>query len=158
MAHSGEKFYIGTTRFSDSTFQENVQWRTKHHWKGCIYGVSKKMAPDIPHMALVYVLEMNNDTNTIEGIGLVRNYITSDYNICIYKSDLNYNRYIYNSKYHITRKNINYPKMLSLLEHIVFTGSGHYKRGQGITTINWNKFNRTIIEALKVFFQELFKS
>ena len=157
MAHSGEKFYIGTTRFSDFTFQENKQWRIKHKWEGCIYGVNKKISPNIPYMALIYVLEMNNDTNTIEGIGLVRNYINTDYNVCIYKSDLNYNRYIYNSRHHILRKDIKYPKMMNLLEQIVFTGAGHYKRGQGITTIAWKKFNIRTVKALKVFFQGLFK-
>ena len=157
MAHPGEKFYIGTTRFSAKTFDENKKWRTKHNWVGCCYGVNKKVSPTIPPNALIYVLEMNNDTNTIEGIGLVRNYINSEYNICIYESDLNYNRYIYNSRYRIDKKNIQSPKMMNLLEHIVFTGSGHYKRGQGITTINWKNFDMSTVRFIKTFFQNLFK-
>jgi hypothetical protein len=158
MTHFGEKIYIGTTRFSNSTFEENSQWRNKHKWDGCIYGVNKKTSPSVPRMALVYVLEMNNDTNTIEGIGLVRNYINLKYKPCIYTSDLNYNRYIYNSKYRIERNNIKYKKVLELLEIIVFTGSGHYKRGQGITIIDWNKFNMNTIKLLKIFFQQLFNN
>ena len=31
-------------------------------------------------------------------------------------------------------------KFLEALELILFKGYGHYKRGQGITTIAWNKF------------------
>ena len=157
MAHPGEKFYIGTTRFSSKTFSENEKWRLKHNWEGCIYGVNKKVSSTIPSNALIYVLEMNNDTNTIEGIGLIRNYINSEYNICIYKSDLNYNRYVYNSKYRINKKNIKSQKMMNLLEHIVFTGAGHYKRGQGITTINWKNFDIATIKIIKIFFQTLFK-
>jgi len=157
MAYSGEKFYIGTTRFSKETFDENKIWRDKHNWEGCIYGVTKKTTKIIPSNALIYVLEMNNDTNTIEGIGLIRNYINSERRICIYKSDINYNRYIYNSKYRIDKKKINSPKMMNLLEHIVFTGCRHYKRGQGITTINWKNFDKPTIVILKTFFQSLFK-
>lgn len=156
MAHPGEKFYVGTTRFSNATYEENKQWRQKHNWSGCIYGVNKKMSTSIPYTALIYVLEMNNDTNTIEGIGLVRNYINRDKTVCIYKSDTNYNRYIYNSSYWIARKDIKYKKTLELLECIVFTGSRHYKRGQGITVISWQKFNTKAIEVLKKFFQSLF--
>jgi hypothetical protein len=157
MAHPGEKFYIGTTRFSNKTYNENKQWRIKHNWQGCIYGTNKKISHTIPSNALIYVLEMNNDTNTIEGIGLVRNYINAEYHTCIYKSDLNYNRYIYNSQYRIDKKHISSPKMINLLEHIIFTGSRHYKRGQGITTINWKNFDIFTIKIIKTFFQGLFK-
>ena len=157
MAHPGEKFYIGTTRFNNSTFTENKNWRVKHNWEGCIYGVNKKISPTIPNNALIYVLEMNNDTNTIEGIGLIRNYINMEKRVCIYTSDLNYNRYVYNSSYRIDKKNFTSPKMITLLENIVFTGCGHYKRGQGVTTINWKNFNTKTIHVLKHFFQNLFK-
>ena len=66
----GEKFYIGTTRFNNLTYNENVEWRRKHQWDGCIYGCNKKMPRCVPHMSLIFVLEMNNDTNKIMGIGL----------------------------------------------------------------------------------------
>ena len=29
-----EKFYIGTTRFTTSTYAENKAWRDKHNWRG----------------------------------------------------------------------------------------------------------------------------
>ena len=43
MVDKYEKFYIGTTRFTNETFKENSDWRKKHKWKGCIYGLNKKM-------------------------------------------------------------------------------------------------------------------
>ena len=53
-------------------------------WKGCVYGCNKKMPLAVPHLALVYVIEMNNDTNKIMGIGLVRNYINPKVqNVCL---------------------------------------------------------------------------
>ena len=53
-----EKFYIGTTRFTNDTYKENREWREKHDWKGCIYGLNKRMPQSVPKDALIYVLEM----------------------------------------------------------------------------------------------------
>lgn len=44
MIDKDEKFYIGTTRFTTSTYAENKEWRDNHNWKGCIYGLNKKNA------------------------------------------------------------------------------------------------------------------
>jgi len=158
MIDKDEKFYIGTTRFTTSTYAENKEWRDNHNWKGCIYGLNKKIPRTVPYMALVYVIEMNNDTNQIEGIGLIRNYINQDYKTCVYKSDRNYNRCIYNSAYRIDITEIKQKKVIELLEQILFYGSGHYKRGQGITTISWLRFNDLVKKILKVFFQGLFSN
>ena len=57
-----ERFWIGTTRFNNKTFNENKDWRAKHEWKGCIYGVDKYMSTHpkaSPPNGLIYVLEMN---------------------------------------------------------------------------------------------------
>ena len=150
MVDKGEKFYIGTTRFSNSTYKENHDWRERFKWEGCIYGCNKKIPQVVPHLAMVYVLEMNNETNEIMGIGLVRNYINPKYRMCIYTSDTNYNRYIYNSSYRKPRAEIN-KKLLLALELIVFKGYGHYKRGQGITTIPWKRFGDNGIYIYKMF-------
>ena len=156
MVDKDEKFYIGTTRFTTSTFNENKQWRDKHEWRGCIYGLNKKMPQTVPYMALVYVIEMNNDTNSIEGIGVIRNYINRDYKTCVYKSDRNYNRYIYNSAFRKDISQIRNKKVIDILELILFYGSGHYKRGQGITTINWNRFDDKTKLVMNHFFLSLF--
>tara|TARA_Y100000389_G_scaffold121572_1_gene118995 strand:+ start:709 stop:1185 length:477 start_codon:yes stop_codon:yes gene_type:complete len=152
-----EKFYIGTTRFTNDTYKENKEWREKHNWKGCIYGLNKRTPRSLPKNALIYVLEMNNEKNEIEGIGLIRNYIDYRYKAYIYKGDPNYNRFIYNSKYRVDRSNIKYKKVLEILEKLVFYGAGHYKRGQGITTINWDKLDTNMKKLLILFFKKLFK-
>jgi hypothetical protein len=114
------------------------------------------MPTTVPHMALVFVIEMNNDTNSIEGIGVIRNYINRKYNTCIYKSDHNYNRYIYNSAYRKNIDEIENKKVIEILELMLFYGSRHYKRGQGITTINWNRFEDKAKFVMKHFFHSLF--
>ena len=78
-----ERFWIGTTRFTNYTYKENQDWRERVKWKGGIYGLNKKMPLTVPHLGLVFVLEMNNDQNKIMGIGLIRNYINPKYKICI---------------------------------------------------------------------------
>lgn len=141
MFDQGERFYIGTTRFNNFTYKENLLWRERHKWKGCIYGCNKKIPLHVPYMAVVYVIEMNNDENKVMGIGVVRNYINSKYKICVYKSDPNYNRYIYNSIIRKDRYEIN-KNLLLALELILFTGYGHFKRGQGITIVPWKRFGK----------------
>lgn len=79
MVDKDERFYIATTRFTNYTYNENLEWRERFKWKGCVYGLNKKMPLTIPHLAMVYVIEMNNDQNKIMGIGLVRNYINPKY-------------------------------------------------------------------------------
>ena len=153
MVDTEERFYIGTTRFTNDTYKENSEWRERFEWKGCIYGCNKKMPLIVPHLALVYVIEMNNDTNKIMGIGLVRNYINLKYEVCIYKrrwKGNNYNRYIYNSAHRKDRSEIN-KKLLCALELIVFKGYGHFKRGPGITTIPWKRFGDSGSYIYKLF-------
>ena len=155
MVDKDERFYIATTRFTNYTYKENLDWRERFKWKGCVYGLNKKMPLTVPHLAMVYVIEMNNDQNKIMGIGLVRNYINPKYKMCIYKSDTNYNRYIYNSAYRKDRNELN-EKFLEALEIILFKGYGHYKRGQGITVIPWKRFGKNGTQMYWLF-QRLFE-
>ena len=138
-------FYIGTVRFSNETLQENKQWREENDWNGCIYGSPTPIAKSpywrkVGMGAKIFILEMNNDENRIEGIGLIKNYIRYDLSIGIY-NDSNYNRYIYRSIHRKDRKDIQNKDILKFLETLVFKGKGHLKRSHGISLIkiNWNK-------------------
>ena len=137
------EYRIGTTRFSNKTFQENKKWREANNWDGCIYGSPIPIAKSpywrkVDMGAKIFILEMNNDQDRIEGIGCIKNYIRYDLSIDIY-NDSNYNRYIYRSNFRIERNSIN-KEILDFLEEALFKGKGHLKRGQGITMINikWN--------------------
>ena len=129
-------YTLSTTRFTNSTWESNVKYRSKNNISGCIYGSPLEMSPKILYDSLVFIVEMNNEKNNIEGIGLVRNrpYLDKYYNI--YK-DGNYNRFIYKSNYYIDReKLIRYDEALvNLLEYILFKEKSHLKRGSGFTTI-----------------------
>ena len=132
-------YYIGTVRFSNETFQENKKWREENDWNGCIYGSPTPIAKSpywrkVGMGAKIFILEMNNDEDRIEGIGLIKNYIRYDLSTSIY-SDSNYNRYIYRSIHRKDRKDIENKDILKFLETLVFKGKGHLKRSHGISLI-----------------------
>jgi len=126
-----------TTRFSNKTWEENNNYRKKNISIGCIYGSPQEFSPKILYDSTILVIEMNNSTNQIEGIGLVKNRPFLDKYYLIY-SEGNYNRYIYKSKYYLHRDMImrNNSVLLDTLEYIVFKEKTHLKRGSGFTTIS----------------------
>jgi len=66
---------IATTRFNNETHFQNSTYKQKVKQIGyeCIYGTPMKIKEKIPLHSYVYVIEMNNDKNKIEGIGLIKN-------------------------------------------------------------------------------------
>jgi hypothetical protein len=129
-------YTLATTRFTNSTWETNKKYRENNNISGCIYGSPQEMSPKILYDSLVFVVEMNNDTDNIEGIGLVRNrpYLDKYYNI--YK-DGNYNRFVYKSNYRLDRNKLwEYNRVLvKVLDYILFGEKTHLKRGCGFTTI-----------------------
>lgn len=137
------KFYIGTTRFNNKTWSENVKWREKHQHKGCVYALKKRIVQSVPKNAIIVVLEMNNDTNKIMGIGIIKNKRDMTQNIKIYyNNDIYYNKFVYHSNMRMDRNQIPYMKMIEVFEDLVFRGSKHIKRGLGITIFPWERFPR----------------
>ena len=140
-------FYIITTRFTNQTWIENKKWRENNNWDGCIYGVPTKLPEysKIPKNALcIFVLEMNNDLNRLEGIGIIMNKARRE-KIKIH-SDNRFNKKIYRSYYRLNRDKIN-TKSINLLESILFNGKSHLKRGYGFTSIriNWKIKNGRLL-------------
>lgn len=127
---------IITTRFNNDTWKENNIYRSRLPDYSCIYGVPSQMSCKIAPKDLVFVVEMNNSTNKIEGIGLVRNQIHHDKYYKIYQSG-NYNRYIYKSEYYLDRTYLlsHNEEIVSTLDTILFKGKTHLKRGNGFTML-----------------------
>lgn len=126
---------IVSTRFNNETWNENNNYRINKNIS-CIYGSPQQMSPKIYSNSIVFVVEMNNTINQINGIGLVRNKPDVDKYYKIY-TDVNYNRYIYKSEYHISREILEtYNEgLVHALDNILFKGKTHLKRGNGFTTI-----------------------
>lgn len=123
------------TRFNNKTWEENCRWREKNNFQGCIYNSPVYIKDDIPLQIPLFVIEMNNETNKIEGIGKIINYVHTDRKYKVY-SDSNYNRYTYHGKVRINREMIKNIEKLEKLEARLFKGKGHLKRGQGILNVS----------------------
>jgi len=119
------------TRFNNNTWNENVRWREKNDFQGCIYNSPVYIRDQILLMATIYVIEMNNDENKIMGIGKIENKVHTDRKYKIYE-ERNYNRYTYKGKHRIDRTDIT-SEFLQKLEKRLFKSKSHLKRGQGIT-------------------------
>ena len=144
-------FTIVSTRFTNKTWEENVKYREKIKYNGCIYGSPLEMSPKILYDSLVFVVEMNNTTNKILGIGLIKNRSYCDKYYKIYE-DGNYNRYVFKSNYYLERDILerNNEKLVEALEIILFKGKTHSKRGTGFTKIPEKLLNHEMYMEIEI--------
>ena len=128
---------ITTTRFNNDTWVQNGAYREKYQGEfSCIYGSPSELSKKIPVNHPLFVIEMNNSTNKILGIGYINNlYETKKY--CKVYSPNNYNRYIFKGKHRIDRTTIeaHNPRLLEIFDEILFKGKTHVKRGSRITLL-----------------------
>ena len=125
---------IASARFNSKTYHERETYMASKKVE-CIYGVQVKVKPSVPLNTLLFVVEMNNEKNQIEGVGLIRNMI-SNVSHFIYE-DNNYNRYVYEGQYRISREEMEEhdKDIVNVLDLILFKGYTHIKRHSGITII-----------------------
>ena len=152
--------FLVTTRFSQETWNQNIEYKTKHglQQSTCIYGSPQSTSREIPDNAVVFVLEMNNDTNQIMGIGMVRNHAYIKQHR-IYSNE-NYNRYSYLGKYRIDRSTITNEEetIMKVFDILCFTGSRHMKRLQGMKMFPIDMlYNTSKVLDLHKYIREMFK-
>jgi hypothetical protein len=123
---------LAVTHFNNTTLLENERWRETNNYCGCIYNSPVSIKETIMLFSKIYVIEMNNETNKIIGIGLIKNKIIPKHHK-IY-SDNNYNRYTYYGKKIINASEFD-DKVLYELEQRLFKGKNHLKRSQGIVEV-----------------------
>ena len=139
------EFLVGTVRFNNKTYIENLKWKQRKGYNGCAYGLNKPLSIKIPTGKFIYIIEMNNEINKIMGIGKIKNVIIHSNRSRMY-NDENLNNFIYKSHDFISRLKIieTQPKgckVLKLLENILFRGSKHFKRGQGCVMLPWTRIS-----------------
>jgi len=144
-----------STRFNNETFQENrnfVQRIWNQNPYACIYCSPHPMSPKIIPESMVFVIEMNNSKNEIEGIGLIQN-IPSKSIWNVYETR-NFNRYIFKGNYRISREELilYHSKIVEILDYILFKEKTHMKRGAGFTTIPLKLWNHSKCEAIDIPF------
>jgi hypothetical protein len=139
-----------STRFNNETWEENLNYRKKYNI-ACIYGVPLEFSEHILIDSNVFVLEMNNSKNIIEGIGLIKNRPCLDKYYKIYKEG-NYNRYIYKSNYYLSREQLlnSNEEIVSIFDYLLFKQKTHLKRGSGFTTVPEKLLNLFIRENMNI--------
>lgn len=151
--------FLLTSRFTNNTWSENEQYRNTHPKLGCIYCSPDPISQAIPQESIMFILEMNNDTNKIMGIGLVKNHALI--NQCSVYQDGNYNRYVYAGKTRIDRQDMSEQEeqIMKVFDILCFTGNRHMKRGQGIKSFPIDMLYRCSkkIDLVK-FISEMFKT
>jgi len=117
-----------------------------------MYGTPSRIKDSIPIGAISFVLEMHNDLNEIQGIGLIVNHVDAR-KVCKIYEHGNYNRYLYHSSYRIDRTSLNTEelKVITILDTLVFKGKSHLKRGYGIMCVpTWIHTNSHISFQKKI--------
>jgi len=128
-----ETHMIVTSRFTNETFSENESFRKKNPKVGCVYCSPSPMTMKWGEEKRLFVFEMNNSINQIEGIGVIQNKpIVNKYKV--YET-FSYNRYTYIGRYRISRKEMTEEeeKIMKVFDRFCFTGAKNLKRGKGIT-------------------------
>lgn len=134
-------YKLAITRFDNETYRENREWCRVRDFNGSIYGSPIRISESVLPETVLFVLEMNNSTNKIMGVGMVKcgggkDAIIDNGKKCKIYSDNNYNRFIYQSKHRIDFSveylSMEFHRKIVLLEKLLFKGSRHSKRGQGI--------------------------
>lgn len=146
------KIYILTTRYNEKTLSANRSFLESSAKYKCIYSSPAEISSGVPPGSKCVVLEMNNDTNRIIGLGLIEK------RECKKKLGVQewgyYNRVHYSGYFHIDRREIDSCSspsgdslvdssnpvdslresvVMKLLDLLCFKGSGHLKRGKGLT-------------------------
>ena len=128
-------YSVVTGRFNHDTLAANYAYRRKHNFE-CIYCVPNELSSKIHYETPVFVIEMNNSSNQIEGIGLIKNKPSCNRYYKVHE-DGNTNRFIYIGDYFIERETIIIYNsfIIDVLDEILFKGKTHSKRGSGLSII-----------------------
>ena len=143
-------YTIVTGRFNNETRDANYSYREKHNF-ACLYSCPSELSPKILYNTPVFVIEMNNSKNKIEGIGLIKNKPETKKYYKVH-SDGNTNRYTFIGDYFINRDIIddyNAP-LVYVLEEILFKGKTHSKRGSGLTIIPQKVLKLDVCEGIDI--------
>lgn len=159
-------FQVACTRFTNETYNENQQYRRMHNIP-VIYGSSLKIRNIYEIGTYMCILEMNNTTNKIEGMGVIKNRQVFDRHHPIYRNT-EFNRYIYAGKKWISREQLNAfnPLIVEIFENVLFKKKSHLKCRIGITVVtdklfqHWPEFDyhrvkQLIIKCVQYYFNVL---
>jgi len=166
MEHNDE-FELMITIFTTETYQENKQYCQRENLK-CLYSSSVPISNTVEPGKKIFVLEADNTTNKIRGIGYIKNVAKTR---AIYGgTDLQkHNGYVYVGRQHYCRderqETMSETLLFDVLEQLCFYGKSHLKRFQGIQRFptkwihNLLKRDYNIVEQIiQIFKQRYYKT
>jgi hypothetical protein len=129
-----------------------------------LYGPSVPIHQKYSIGCVLFVFEMNNEENKIEGIGAIKNQVVHNKKYKIY-SESDYNRIIYRGDYWLSRKQLLEldEELVEIFDKILFKGKSHLKRQSGITIVteklvkNWDYDLEQLKRRTKGIFISTFK-
>lgn len=141
------RYYLMTIRYSNQTHTEMKDYCEKNKTRSikCIYGCPKIISDCVIRDSILFVLEMNNDANRIEGIGMIRNTLQeppvpikgqhNSHRTFKIHDDGNLNRHVYIGSKRIDRSEMTEyeESVMAAFDIICFKGRNHQKRCHGIT-------------------------
>ena len=128
------------TRFTNGTWGENCRWRERRGHTGCAYGSPIEVSAGIPALTPIYVIELNIESNRVEGVGMIRKTppisTLEEPSARIYRCQ-HFSRYAYLGKVRVDRSDWLWDQceMIWRLEEQLVKGSRHLKRGLGFTKL-----------------------
>ena len=128
-------YHIASTRFNNATYKENMDCRKKYG-EPVLYGTSIGIHQKYEIGCVMFVCEMNNEENRIEGVGLIKNQLVHEKKYKIY-SDSDYNRIIYRGSHWLSREHLILldEELVTIFDKMLFKGKSHLKRQSGITVV-----------------------
>uniref|UniRef100_A0A6C0IWT1 Uncharacterized protein n=1 Tax=viral metagenome TaxID=1070528 RepID=A0A6C0IWT1_9ZZZZ len=159
-------FYLASTRFNNETYQENMNYRKKKGLK-VIYGTCVRIQARYSLDTILFVIEMNNETNKVEGISIIRNRLSDDNNKSKIYTNSDYNRYVYVGEYWLSREEIianGDSELIEIFDLILFKGKSHVKRQAGISILtkklmtNWDYELVDLEQRVKNLFLNSFRN
>lgn len=165
------KYRLMTTRFTNDTYYELQRYKENNNMEDkCIYNIPIKLRfSRVPINYPMIILEMNNSTNKIEGMGLVLNETHGVYYEHKVYKNMNYNRHTYKSRFYVSFQeehddyksiilpNPNFVSSITTLTQACFFGKGHLKRGSSFTTIPSKHITEDINNSLMEIFLTKYK-
>jgi hypothetical protein len=123
---------LATTRYSHKTFAEGRAYSDARNTPA-EYGAPDPIRAVHSRSAQFLVIEMNNESNRVEGVGLIRNQHRGRHRV---HSNPMYNRYVYRASRRLSRAEIDDEPMFCFLDEVLFRGKGHLKRLTGISALS----------------------
>ena len=143
-------FAVVTGRFNNETKISIYAYREKKGF-ACMYCTPLELSNKIPYYTPIFVIEMNNFTNKIEGIGFIKNKPETKKYYKVH-NDGNTNRFTYIGKYFMSRDLIEEynSQLVYILDEILFKGKTHSKRGTGLTLIPEHIIKTEVCQGINI--------